>query len=163
MVVSEADFSSTTRRLRQTHRVTLQRTASQVITHAMERNETMIRLIFAASARAFYLLRLYAPTNLLLDAIRTRRGLRWGVPAMLVAVPYLLIANTCVQLVEDGGPGWLHLVVLWAIWCAFKMLWIGPISLVLLVRARIREAVEARRERADARTQHAATGMAGTC
>ncbi|SDS38722.1 hypothetical protein SAMN04489751_1898 [Brevibacterium sandarakinum] len=106
----------------------------------------MIRLIWTASIHTRCFLRRYMPTNILLDAIRTRRGLKWGVPAMLLAVPYLLIASICVQFIEDGGPGWLHVAVLWAIWCALKMLLIGPISLVLLIRVRIREAVAARRE-----------------
>lgn len=104
----------------------------------------MIRLIWAVSVRIRYFLRRYMPTNILLDAIRTRRGLKWGVPAMLLAVPYLLIANVCVQLVEDGGLGWLHLVVLWAIWNMFKILSIGPISAMLLIRTRVREARERR-------------------
>ncbi|MGO1920319.1 MAG: hypothetical protein ACTH07_03030 [Microbacterium sp.] len=104
----------------------------------------MIRLLWAASVHTRYFLRRYMPTNILLDAIRTRRGLKWGVPAMLLAVPYLLIASICVQVVEDGGPGWLHLLVLLALWNMLKMLWIGPVSVVLLVRARLDEAVAAR-------------------
>lgn len=36
----------------------------------------MFRLIWALSVRARYFLRRYMPTNILLDAIRTRRGLR---------------------------------------------------------------------------------------
>src|SRR5690625_5802098 len=85
----------------------------------------MIRLIWAVSVKTRYFLRRYMPTNILLDAIRTRRGLKWGIPAMLLAVPYLLIANVCVQLIEDGAPRWLHLAVLWAIWNMLKMLSIG--------------------------------------
>lgn len=101
----------------------------------------MIRLIWATSVYTRYFMRRYVPTNILLDSIRTRRrGLKWGVPAMMLAIPYLLIANVCVQLIEEGAPGWLHLVVLWAIWNMLKMLWIGPISVVLLIRARLREA-----------------------
>ena len=89
------------------------------------------------------------PTNILLDAIRTRRrGLKWGISVMLLAIPYLLIANVCVELVAHGAPGWLHLIVLWAIWNILKMLWIGRVSAVLLIRARVRETVTARRERA---------------
>lgn len=114
----------------------------------MERNKTMIRLIWTVSVHARCFLRRYMPTNILLDAIRTRRGLKWGIPAMLLAIPYLLIANVCVQLIEDGVSGWLHLAVLWAIWNVLKMLWIGPVSAVLLIRARVRESVTARRERA---------------
>lgn len=109
----------------------------------------MIRLIWAASVHVRYFLWRYMPTSILLDAIRTRRGLRWGVPAMLLAVPYLLIANVCVQLIEDGAPGWIHLAVLWAFCSMFKMLWIGPISVVLLIRARLREARERRIRSAD--------------
>src|SRR5690625_7318401 len=81
----------------------------------------MIRLIWAVSVKTRYFLRRYMPTNILLDAIRTRRGLKWGIPAMLLAVPYLLIANVCVQLIEDGAPRWLHLAVLWAIWNMLKI------------------------------------------
>lgn len=41
----------------------------------------------------------YVPTNLLLNAIRTRRGRKWSIPAMLLGVPYLyatMICNTIV-------------------------------------------------------------------
>lgn len=64
----------------------------------------MIRLIWAVSVHIRCFLRRYMPTNILLDAIRTCRGLKWGIPAMLLAIPYLLIANVCVQLIEDGAP-----------------------------------------------------------
>ena len=64
----------------------------------------MLRLFLALSARVYGLLR-YAPTNLLLDAIRTRRGLKWGVPAMLLALPYLYAAAICTAIINYGGPG----------------------------------------------------------
>jgi hypothetical protein len=107
----------------------------------------MIRLLWAASTNIHYFTRRYLPSNILLDAIRTRRGLKWGVPAMLLAVPYLLVAHLCVRLIANGGPGWLHLVVLVCIWSALKMLWIGPISVGLHIRARLCEAATARRRR----------------
>ena len=107
---------------------------------------TMIRLIWNLSVRTRLLLRAWMPTNILLDAIRTRRGLRWGVPAMLLATQYLLIANLCAQAIADNGPRWLHLVVLWSIWNALKMVWIGPVSVVLLIGARLRERAERRRQ-----------------
>lgn len=99
----------------------------------------MFRLIWALSVRTRYFLRRYMPTNILLDAIRTRRGLRWRVPAMALAIPYLYAASICAQLAENGGPGWLHLLVLLFIWNALKFAFIGPISLVLLIRVRLRE------------------------
>lgn len=97
----------------------------------------MFRLIWALSVRTRYFLRRYMPTNILLDAIRTRRGLRWGVPAMVLAIPYLYAASICAQLAENGGPGWLHLLVLLFIWNALKMAWIGPMSAFELLRVRI--------------------------
>ena len=50
----------------------------------------MFRLLWSLSIRVRLFLRTYMPTNILLDALRTRRGLKWGVPAMLIAAPYLL-------------------------------------------------------------------------
>lgn len=107
----------------------------------------MLRLLWAASVRIRYFLRRYMPTNILLDLIRTRRGLKWGIPAMLLAVPYLLLASICANLVADGGPGWLNLLVLLFVWNALKFIVMGPVSLALLVRVRIQEAVARRRAR----------------
>src|SRR5690625_7358931 len=42
-----------------------------------------------AIAVAAYPLRRYLPTARIRDAVMTRRGLKWGVPAMLLAIPYL--------------------------------------------------------------------------
>ena len=98
----------------------------------------MLRLFLALSARVYGLLR-YAPTNLLLDAIRTRRGLKWGVPATLLALPYLYAAAICTMIIKDGGPGWLHLLVLLFVWNALKFLWMGPTSLLSLLRVRATE------------------------
>lgn len=107
----------------------------------------MIRLLWALSAHARYYLRRYMPTNIALDAIRTRRGLKWGIPATLLAVPYFLAANYCLTLIEDGGPGWLNLLALLFCWNALKFLIMGPISVVLLIRARMEESATHRRHR----------------
>lgn len=96
----------------------------------------MFRLLWAASARTRSYLRRYMPTNVALDAIRTRRGLKWGVPAMLLGAPYLVAAYICTSLIAAGGPGWLNLLVLLFIWNATKFLVMGPVSAVLLVRVR---------------------------
>ena len=107
----------------------------------------MLYLFWALSIRIHYFLRRYMPTNILLDLIRTRRGLKWGVPAMLLAAPYLFAASICTNLIADSGPGWLNLLVLLFIWDAMKFAIMGPISAVLLIRARIREAAACRRVR----------------
>lgn len=103
----------------------------------------MFRLIWAASVRTRDILG-HAPTNLLIAATRTRRGLRWGIPATLFAIPYLLAAYCCVTAIEAGGPGWLNLVVLLCGWKSIKLTLNGPIAVILLVRARIQEAVARR-------------------
>ena len=107
----------------------------------------MFRLIWTLSVRTRDYLHRYMPSNRLLAAIRTRRGLKWGIPAMLVALPYILIAAVCSGSAADGGPGWLHLVVLLCAWNALKMLWLGPVSLIALARVRYREHVQRRTAR----------------
>jgi len=68
-------------------------------------------------------------------------------PAMLVALPYILIASICSGSAADGGPGWLHLIVLWACWNALKFIIMGPVSVAPLIRARLREAPVRRHQR----------------
>ncbi|MGZ1489498.1 hypothetical protein [Brevibacterium sediminis] len=99
----------------------------------------MIRTTWNLSQKTAPFLRAGLPTNVLRDAIYTRRGLKWGVPAMLLAGPYLCGAAICRELIEDGGSGWLHLLVILCIWNTFKMLWIGPVSLAKLAGAWWRE------------------------
>ena len=99
----------------------------------------MIRQLWTLSVHTRAFLRRYMPTNILLDAIRTRRGLKWGVPAMLLAVPYLVAASICTNLIDNGAPELLYLVVLLCVWNALKFLWIGPVSLIHLMLIRTRE------------------------
>ena len=113
----------------------------------------MFRLIWSLSVRTRDYLHRYMPSNRLLAAIRTRRGLKWGIPAMLVALPYILIASVCSGSATDVGPGWLHLIVLWACWNALKFIIMGPLSVALLIRARLREAAVRRHRRHDSRVE----------
>ena len=64
----------------------------------------MFRLLWNLSIRVRLFLRTYMPTNILLDALHTRRGPKWGVPAMLIAVLYLLGAWLLTVWIADGGP-----------------------------------------------------------
>lgn len=61
----------------------------------------MIRELWTVSVHTRAFLRRYMPTNILLEAVRTRRGLKWGLPAMLLAVPYLYVASFLIVLIED--------------------------------------------------------------
>lgn len=105
----------------------------------------MIRQLWTLSVHTRAFLRRYMPTNVLLDAIRSRRGLKWGIPAMLLAAPYVLAASICTILIQEGGPGWLNLLVLLCLWNSMKIITMGPISVVILLRARAREAIARRR------------------
>ena len=69
----------------------------------------MFRLILTTTAYVHGLLA-YAPSNLLLDRIRTREGLKWGKRAMLLAIPYFAIAYWCTTIIDNGGPGWLQAI-----------------------------------------------------
>ncbi|MDJ0334906.1 sulfate permease [Salinibacterium sp. G-O1] len=96
----------------------------------------MFRIIWVISIHLRNFMRRYMPTNILLDAIRTRRGLKWGVPAMLLAIPYLVAASTCTALIDGGASRWLYVVALVCIWNALKFIVIGPVSVVVLLKGR---------------------------
>ncbi|PRI10466.1 hypothetical protein [Leucobacter massiliensis] len=105
----------------------------------------LLNRLWNASIHTRVFLRRWMPTNILLDKLRTRRGLKWGIPTMLLGVVYLLIAVTCTGLIEQGWSKWLYLVLFLALWNALKFLFFGPWSLLLLVRARAQEARTRRR------------------
>ena len=57
---------------------------------------------------------------------------------MRLAGVYFYAATICITIVNDDGPRWLYLLVLLFVWNAVKFLWIGPVSLLLLLRSRTR-------------------------
>jgi hypothetical protein len=101
---------------------------------------SMFGLIWGVTARAYYALRRFMPTNIVLDVIHTRRGLKWGVPAMLLSIPYMLVAVLCAGLVRAEGSGWLSVLALLCAWNALKFLVAGPATLIRLLRVRHWEA-----------------------
>ena len=141
----EADFSLPLGRSRQTFGSLSTHRLDE--TGACREEPIMIRLLWTASVEVRYFLRRYMPSNIVLDLLRTRQGLKWGLPAMLLAVPYVAVAHWCTTIIGDGGPGWLHLVVLVCLWSSFKMVLFGPVSVVLLVKARARERQSRRKPR----------------
>lgn len=104
--------------------------------------------------------RRFFPTNRIRDAVYTRRGLKWGVPAMLLAAPYIAAVKLLSDVIDQAGSewGWLHLVVLLCAWNALKMLWLGPMSLIALARVRHREHVQRRNARRYAAASSKQTG-----
>lgn len=57
---------------------------------------------------------------------------------MLLAAPYLLAVSISTDLIADGGSGWLNALVFLSIGNAMKCIIMGPVSVSLLVVARIR-------------------------
>lgn len=107
----------------------------------------MFRLIVNLATRVRWFLRCYAPSNIALDAIRTRRGHKWGIPAALVLVPtFLFAASFTSALIERGAPGWFNIVVLVLIWDALRIAVMAPVSVGLVLRARLAERSPRRRQ-----------------
>lgn len=114
---------------------------------AYESEAIVVPTLWNLSIRTRIFLRRRMPTNILLDKLRTRRGLKFGVPAMLLGVIYILVAATCTGLIDRGWSEWLYLVFFLALWNGLKFLLFGPWSLILLARVRIQEGRAARAER----------------
>ncbi|KQM83644.1 hypothetical protein [Agromyces sp. Leaf222] len=98
----------------------------------------MFAFVWAVSVRTGMFVRRFMPTSRLLDALHTRRGLKWGLPAMLLAVPYGLFAAAFAGMAEDGG--WFSALALLCVWNACKFLVAGPVTAIRLLRLRAREA-----------------------
>jgi hypothetical protein len=81
----------------------------------------MLILAFAVAALAHRYLQTFAPSNAIAAKVR-REQPRLRVAAGLLVLSGLLAAGAFVTAdwVTRGGPGWLHLVVLIAIYDAFK-------------------------------------------
>ncbi|WP_216648732.1 sulfate permease [Agromyces agglutinans] len=97
----------------------------------------MFAIVWALSLRTVMSVRRFLPTSILMDRLHTRRGLKWGVPAMLLAVPYAFAAMVCAAMGEQSG--WFSVLALLFVWNAFKFLVAGPATLLQLLRVRARE------------------------
>jgi len=62
----------------------------------------------------------------------TRRGLKWGIPFMLLGATYVLAAALLATWLRHGGPGSLNLLVALGTWNGLKFLVFGSASLVRL-------------------------------
>jgi hypothetical protein len=84
-------------------------------------------------------LRAYAPTNIALDRLRSRRGLKWAIPASIALTPAYWSAGYAVTaLIGNGGPGWLNLLAALCAWNGIKFATFGLGSPVLIGVARVR-------------------------
>ncbi len=99
----------------------------------------MFQLLIVFVSRIYAFFQRTMPTNILIRATRTRRGLKWGVPAMLLAVGYIVIAAALAQWVAGGASGWINVLVLVCLWNALKFVVNGPVTVVRLLRVRALE------------------------
>ncbi|MGP5054397.1 sulfate permease [Brachybacterium paraconglomeratum] len=106
----------------------------------------MFRLIWIASTHVRSFMRHWMPTNILLEKLRTRRGLKFGPLALLLAVAYFYLASLLTVIIDGGGPRWLYLLVPLCVWNAFKFLWTGPVIVIQLVHPRTKERLDRRSE-----------------
>jgi len=104
--------------------------------------------IIAGVVNTFDFLARYLPSlRLIMRIIHRRDSHKWGVPAMTIAAPYFLVANIFKELIESGGEPWLSIPMLWCLVMGIVFLAMGPASLMILAKARMREAMARRRER----------------
>jgi hypothetical protein len=96
----------------------------------------VFQLLIAFVSRIYASFQRTMPTNMIIRATHSRHGLKWGVPAMVLAIVYLVIGAALAQWVADGAQGWINLLVLVCLWNALKFIVNGPVTLVRLVRVR---------------------------
>lgn len=109
----------------------------------------MIRLFISLTATSHRLLA-RAPSNFLLDLLRTRRGLKLVIPTGLVlATTYLYVASLTTALIERGASGWLNLLVVLLCWNALKFAAIGLVSILRLSKVGLGELLRRRAARRD--------------
>ncbi|CAN7380681.1 sulfate permease [Microbacterium foliorum] len=88
----------------------------------------LIYLLLVLSVRVRNFMRVWMPTNIFLDYLRTRRGGKRDGTALLVGASYLALAIGCARAVELGWPGWLYLAFWLFLWNASKFLLFPPIE-----------------------------------
>jgi hypothetical protein len=96
----------------------------------------MLLLLSVRLAAAIHrFLYIYAPTNILVRHLRTRRGLRAAIPtaAVVLVSAYLFAARMATTLMERGGPEWLKVLVVLFVWNAMKFAALGVWSVIRLV------------------------------
>lgn len=91
--------------------------------------------IWRAVATVHGYVQAYAPTNIAIARLRTRRGLKWAMPVTFVAVPaYLYVAWLMTALVDHGAAEWLYVLTFIAYLNACKFAALALWSPVLWLR-----------------------------
>lgn len=78
-------------------------------------------LAFGVAALAHRYLQMYAPSNAIVRRVRRKRPrLRMAGGLLGLSAGLALVAAILADFVANGGPGWLNLLVLGAVWDALK-------------------------------------------
>lgn len=97
-------------------------------------------LAWRLSASIHRYLQTYAPTNIAITWLRTRRGIKWAIPAAIVATPlYALAAHALVGALDRGGPTWLGFIAMLCVWNALKFVANAIMTPLVLARHLARE------------------------
>lgn len=100
-------------------------------------------LAFGVAALAHRYLQWYAPSNAIVAWVRRERP-RFRIGAGLLGLATTLVfgAIGLSYWAANGGPGWLNLIVLIAIWDAFKLAFLALALVARCARATLREAAQ---------------------
>jgi hypothetical protein len=81
----------------------------------------LISLAMRPAAAVYNWCQRWLPSNRLVTLLRTRRGYRWGVPAVLLGALYFVVGIGCYGAVRLGHTEWLYLGMLVFWWTALKL------------------------------------------
>ncbi|MEP7739958.1 hypothetical protein ABKW28_20125 [Nocardioides sp. 31GB23] len=87
----------------------------------------MVSVRLAATVHAY--LDAYAPTNILIRALRTTEAQRLALPVSAVlTVAYGLLGACLTSIINSDGPGWLNPIALLCAWNTIKCGWVAVCS-----------------------------------
>ncbi|MBU6512735.1 MAG: sulfate permease [Betaproteobacteria bacterium] len=104
----------------------------------------LVTLLWTLSVRTRNFLRTWAPTNILLDHLRARRGITCYLIAFSVALGYFALTVGTAWAVQEGWPKWLYLAFFWCLWNASKFILFIPIEACRRMIRRLRTVRPAR-------------------
>ncbi|MBO1758899.1 hypothetical protein ACWDHH_14960 [Janibacter hoylei] len=96
----------------------------------------LISLAMRPAAAVYNWCQRWLPSNRLVTLLRTRRGYRWGVPAVLLGALYFVVGIGCYGAVRLGHTEWLYLGMLVFWWTALKLAVHGVTATIRLLIAR---------------------------
>lgn len=104
----------------------------------------MLSVRLAAAAHAY--LDAYAPTNILIRALRDPGGQRLAFPdSAVLAVAYGLLGAWLTSIINSGSAGWLNPLALLCAWNTIKFAWVAVASAVVSARRVIAHPLRSRR------------------